>query len=404
MNTNINLRFFILCLSYKLHYPIFKIPSIEMKKITLVAHVDMDAFFASIEQRDKPHLQGKPVVVLASIHSKIIIATSYEAKALGVKVGQKITDADQVHIQYSNLAHYQKISQSIMNCLYTITPDIEIFSIDEAFLYLNGILQHYESITQLLKHIKQSIYKDVGLNCSIGLAPNKVLAKMASTERKPNGLFVLEPSKVQEYLYQKPISHICGIGHKMEKFFNHHGIYTCDQITKMPIGYISSHFGQTGRYLWYACQGKHLAGISRTKRAKTMGHSKRLEQKPYQMLDIKTSLDKLTLKLCKRLREHELKANQVQVTINSRDNRFQKRFTLRTATHYQKTLAPIYYPMLNDIPWPQIITQVSIQATCLVQNTQQDWLEVSQNKTESIMDKINQRYNKTVIQYGYLLD
>lgn len=368
----------------------------------LIAHIDMDAFFASVSQRDEPSLKGKPTVITANQYSSIIIAASYEAKALGLKVGTKISKQDNVAIRHCNHKHYQAISKTIMQCLYNITPDIEIYSIDEAFLDLSGIIQHYDSELAIIHHIKQTIFDKTSLPCSIGIAPNKALAKMASSENKPNGHCIITQDDIEPYLYQKPIQDLCGIGNKMQQFLNQHGVYTCDQMKNIPINFLSSRFGQIGRHLWYACQGISTSELSKPKPLKSLGHSKRLAKEPYLEPSIQSRLNQLTLKLCKRLREHNLKALTCQISVHTPQKHYKESFKLHRPTHSYHTLANLYTCMLSNLPWPLIISQIGIRVTQLTPHTQQDLLETELD-LDLLMDTINK--DGHTIQYGsFLLD
>ena len=162
------------------------------KKIFI--HVDMNAFFASIEQRDYPELEGKPVAVTNGEHGSCIITSSYEARAFGIKTGMKIRDGRKIcpHLvqRESRPKAYAATSAIIMNVLQNITPDIQIYSVDEAFLELTHCMKIYKEINHVVYKIKDLIYQKVNLKCSIGISFSKSLAKYASKINKPDGIIV----------------------------------------------------------------------------------------------------------------------------------------------------------------------------------------------------------------------
>ncbi len=168
------------------------------KKIFI--HVDMNAFFASIEQRDYPDLIGKPVAVTNGKHGSCIITSSYEARAFGIKTGMKIRDGRKICpylVQRpSRPKIYADTSTKIMNILQNITPDIQIYSVDEAFLELTHCMKIYKEISHVVYKIKDLIYQNVNLKCSIGVSFSKSLAKYASKINKPDGITYITKKKL----------------------------------------------------------------------------------------------------------------------------------------------------------------------------------------------------------------
>ena len=158
-------------------------------------HVDMNAFFASIEQRDFPELLGMPVAVTNGRHGSCIITSSYEARAFGVKTGMKLYEGKKIcpHLiqRPSRPNVYAATSTNIMNILQTITPDIQIYSVDEAFLELTNCMRIYKRIDTIIYKIKDLIYSSENLKCSIGVSYSKSLAKFASKLKKPDGITII---------------------------------------------------------------------------------------------------------------------------------------------------------------------------------------------------------------------
>jgi DNA polymerase IV len=231
-----------------------------------ILHIDMNAFFASIEQRDFPELRGKPVGVTNGTAGTTLITCSYEARARGVRTGMKIYEARRLCpdiIQRPARPNvYAAISTRIMHALAAITPDVEVFSVDEAFLdvthcqRLHGSPEHMARMTQrLVREVSD------GLPCSVGVAATKLTAKYASDVKKPNGITVIPPWEARARLQHVPVEKICGIGPRTAAFLARHGAHTCGEVAALPMNILARRYGITGKHLWLACQGRDTGAV-----------------------------------------------------------------------------------------------------------------------------------------------
>ncbi len=231
----------------------------EKKWETIIAHMDMDAFFASIEQRDNPDLQGKPIGILNSQEGTTIITCSYEARAYGIRTGMHLKKAKQLCPDFlpivSRPHRYAETSKAIMDALIDITPDIEIFSIDEAFLDLTQCKALYHYPKEVGQIIQKKVYQVSGVTCSVGVSSNKSNAKFASKLQKPNGLMVIPPWRVKEALAPHPIGKLCGIGPASQAYLKERGIETCGQIERISIEQIEKDLGVNGKRIWLMAHG-----------------------------------------------------------------------------------------------------------------------------------------------------
>jgi len=191
--------------------------------MAVIMHVDMDAFFASVEQRDRPELRGKPVIVGGPRDSQrgVVSTCSYEARKYGVHSAMPIVQAVRLcpHGVFLPGDHdkYAATSYKIRQVFYEFSPIVEVTSIDEAFLDITGCEHLYGTPTDLGKAIKRRIYETVSLSASVGIGPNKFIAKLASDYRKPDGLVVIQPSEVENWLAPMPVNKVWGIGQKTAK-------------------------------------------------------------------------------------------------------------------------------------------------------------------------------------------
>lgn len=367
---------------------------------TLIAHVDMDAFFASIEQMWDASLKEQPVVVTANPQSKTIIAASYEAKALGLKVGSRLQESSNVIIKHSSLAKYQELSQQIMNKLATLTPAMEVFSIDEAFLDFTGMENIYPDEETLINTIQSMILSSFGLTCSVGLSENKSLAKVASKVKKPHGSFIIPPNTGADYLSHKPVSTLCGIGDRMTKLLNQHGVINCGDIHKIPISLLSSRFGQIGRQVWHMCLGKGPTSLNLNHTLpKSMGNSACIKPDTYHYQDLYALIDPLCYKIAYRLRSQKLYAQSFTITLYQHKSKIQYHYKTETYTHYyddihQGALA------LSSLPWPLFITRIAIRTVDIQSTKHIDLLNSNSPHPEDVMDRVNQRFGSHAL---YLL-
>ena len=203
----------------------------------------MNAFFASIEQRDFPELVGKPIAVTNGIKGSCVITSSYEARAFGVKTGMRLYEAKRIcsHLiqRPSRPNIYTAVSTNIMNLLKNITPDVQVYSVDEAFLELTNCMRIYKNIDTIIYRVKDLIYSSENLKCSIGVSYSKSLAKFASKVNKPDGITFINKNNRDQYLSNADVDKLCGVSKGITRFLNEHGVYKCSDMKKIPISILS---------------------------------------------------------------------------------------------------------------------------------------------------------------------
>ena len=214
-----------------------------------ILHVDMDAFFASVEQRDNPELRGKPVVVGGSPEQRgVVAAASYEARVFGIHSAMPMSQALRLcpHVIRVSGRHsnYGAISRQIMAILRDYTPLVEPISIDEAFLDVTGCERVRGSAVEIAREIRRRIKEELGLTASVGVAPNKFLAKLGSDLHKPDGLTVIPPGRVQEFLGRLPIKKLWGVGKATEKRLADLGLKTVGQLAAYPADVLARNVGE----------------------------------------------------------------------------------------------------------------------------------------------------------------
>ena len=214
-----------------------------------IAHMDLDAFFASCEQRDRPAYRGRPVVVGALPgHRGVVAACSYEARRFGIHSAMPIAEAsrrcpDAVYLR-PDMAKYKQASREVFAVLETLTPVVEAASIDEAYLDVSGLERLLGPPETIGRDIKHRILEATGLTASVGIGPNRLIAKLGSEHRKPDGLTVIAPEQVLDFLAPLPVSQIRGLGRQTRKIIDRLGIRTIGQLRALPQAVLEQHLGK----------------------------------------------------------------------------------------------------------------------------------------------------------------
>ena len=225
-----------------------------------IMHVDMDAFYAAVEQRDRPELRGKPVIIGGLSQRGVVSTASYEARKFGVRSAMPITEAfrrcPQGVFLFPNHTHYVKVSMQIQEIFRDFSPSVEMLSVDEAFLDVSGMEKLYRSVAEMPWLLKERIRKETGLIASAGLAPNKFVAKIASDLGKPDGLLIVQPGEVLNFLAPLPLERIWGVGKKTAETLHDLGFSTIGDIQKASYKELQEHFDSFADRLYYLSRGE----------------------------------------------------------------------------------------------------------------------------------------------------
>ena len=242
-----------------------------------ILHVDLDAFFAAVEQRDRPELRGKPVIVGGIPPGRgVVSAASYEARVFGVHSAMSLTEAvrrcpDGVFLPVDG-RRYQQASRDVMAILRRFTPQVEPISIDEAFLDVTGSRPLFGEGPQIAATIKAAVRDDVGLTASVGVATTKLVAKIASDLRKPDGLVVVAPGDEATFLAPLPIWRLWGVGEKTAAVLAEYGVKTIGDLAALPPDQLTRRFGKHGGSLALRAQGLDDDPVHEGDPAKSVGH------------------------------------------------------------------------------------------------------------------------------------
>ena len=375
--------------------------------------VDMNAFFASIEQHDHPEWRGRPVAITNGLQGTCIITWSYEARACGIHTGMRLRKAYQLCPTLIRCpAHperYAAVSSTIMEALQDITPDIEVFSVDEAFLDITRCQRLLGSAPRIARLAKQKVLEVSGVLCSVGLSGDKTTAKYAAKLNKPDGLTVIPPWEARRRLEDVPVTELCGIADGIGAFLACHGVYTCGDMRNLPISVLGRRFGNPGRRIWYMCQGQDPEKIHvNVPPPKSVGHGKVVPPDTRDCKVLLIYLLHMSEKVGARLRRHRLQATTFFVGLRTREGWVGGKRRCAIPTDDGHHIMTLCRAVMREDWSGQGVHQVQVTALDPVDTGNQ--LELFQetaaprNSANAVMDAVNQRYGEFTLAPARLLN
>ena len=324
-------------------------------RIRKIIHVDMDAFYASVEIRDNPSLNGLPVVVGGSPESRSVVsAASYRAREFGIRSAMPCSMAkrlcpDAVFLP-PRFQRYQEVSRQIHGIFKKYTLLIEPLSLDEAWLDVTHNLINSPSATWIAKSIKEDILKELGLTSSAGVSYNKFLAKIASDEKKPDGLFIITPDNAQQFLLELSVKKIPGVGKVTYKKLQLLGIEKGDQLHAKSEAYLIQHFGKLGRYLFRIIRGIDERSVVSHRERKSIGIETTFNSDHQYGDEVKAELNSLLKRLSKRLEKSKKIGKTFTLKIKFEDfQQITRSMTSPSMELTEKTITQLAFKKLADI-------------------------------------------------------
>lgn len=329
----------------------------------VILHIDMDAFFAAVEQSINPGLKGRPVIVGGTPESRGVVSTcSYEARNYGVHSAMPMKQAQRlcpeaVFIDTSG-GKYSYLSTRILNILRQYSPYVEPVSIDEAFADITGIWKRYRSPQLTAESIKRDIFERHGLTSSIGIAPNRLVAKMASSSNKPDGLVIIPPEEVRQYLWVQPVGHLWGVGPKSVKELNKIGIITIGDLATASEKRLKDMFGIMGPGLIKMANGQGADQVRASHieyEARSIGHEHTFDKNTNDPDRVLGLLLYLSDRVSRRLRQSGCEARTVTLKVRKPDFKLVTRAV--TALGYFDTEKVIYTSAKNLLNKNRVLEQ-----------------------------------------------
>jgi len=386
-------------------------------KMNTILHIDMNAFFASVEQRANPTLRGRAMAVIGSEHRGVVLSPSYEARAFGVRTGMTYGEAKKacpgLVLVPADPAKYSHACEELLRIWQDFTPSVELFSIDEAFLDVTGCERLLGDPIRIAIRIKERVWQETGLTCSIGIGPNKLLAKLGSDMQKPDGLVLISSDDVAEVLEQLPVKEICGIGPNLTRALAAMGIRTCGELGRAPLRQLTANFGVMGERLQDMGQGIDddpvvTLAAQHEEESKSIGHSMTLTDDCSDISMIERHILQLSEKVGRRLRRGSYQGNTVSLTLRYADfHTFSRQKRLRHTVSLGLDVYAAARGILQDIRLDQPIRLVGVSVSGLTKHMAQMPLFEDERKRTFVaeaMDDINDRYGEFTVTWGTLAE
>jgi DNA polymerase IV len=379
----------------------------------MIVLVDMNAFFASIEQRDRFELQGRPVAVTNGDQGTCIITSSYEAREYGVRTGMRLREARRLCPGLLRVTArsqlYAEVSTRIMEALRDrVAPEIEVFSVDEAFIDATRVQRLHGSPEAVAQVVRQVIWEVAGLRCSVGVAGDKTTAKWAAKQRKPDGVTIVPPWESAARLRDVPVTELCGVGRGIGGFLAARGVRTCGEMADLPIGALTQRWGNVGRRVWLMAQGLDPEPV-RTEVAapKSIGHGKMLPPATSDERTLLTYLEHMAHKVAARLRRHRLEAQQFFIGLKTDAGWVGGRFLTPEPTDDAKPLVSLCRQLLEDAWLGQPAYQVQVTALDPgLADVQMDLFDRQEPRRAGVnraVDEVNRRFGAMALGPAVLL-
>lgn len=375
----------------------------------------MNAFFASVEQAANPDLRGKPIAVVGGHGRTVITTSSYEARSKGVKTGMAIWEGKrtcpELIIVVGDNKKYQFTSTKINEIFHDYTPEIEAFSIDESWLDVTRSLSIFGTAENIAYQIKARIKHQFDITCSIGIAPNKLLAKLASDMQKPDGLTIITPENVVRTLERMPIKELCGIGKKMERHLNMMSIYTCGELGRCDEARLTRKFGIIGRRLKQMGQGidtTPVVSFADENDVKSVGHSSTLERDISDPAEIRRFLLQLSEMVGSRARRYNVSGKTISLYVRYADffSSWGKQTTLKHYINLSDEIHRAALSILDTVELEQPVRLLGISLSNLKHQAEQLPLFEDERKklfATQAMDNLNDRFGRMSVTFGSLL-
>lgn len=285
-----------------------------------ILHADLDAFYASVEVLDNPSLRGKPVIVGGDPNARgVVSAASYEARTFGVHSAMPLRTAQRLCPQGvflpGRFGRYNELSRQVMAIFASFTPLVEPISLDEAFLDVTASRAAFGEGDAIARRIKQRVLAEAGLVVSVGVATNKLCAKVASDLRKPDGLVVVAPGEEAAFLAPLPVSRLWGVGPRAQQALREYGVTTIGQLASLPDGALRRRFGSHGAELALRARGIDPSPVVPSHRPKSVGHELTFDHDVLDPARLEATLLDLAESVASRLRRHNLAAGAVQLKL-----------------------------------------------------------------------------------------
>ncbi|MCG8555378.1 MAG: DNA polymerase IV [Proteobacteria bacterium] len=374
-----------------------------------IVHADMDAFYAAIEQLDRPELRGRPILVGHPGKRGVVTTASYEARPFGVGSAMPMALArrrcPQAVVVAPRFSRYAQVSSQVMEVFRSFSPEVEPLSLDEAFMDLTGAHGLFGDAQQIGSDLKRKVHAATGLRVSVGIAATKYVAKVASDVNKPDGLTVVPPSQTRPFLDPLPVSRLWGVGKKMLPRIHALGLRTIADVADADRAYLARELGALGVHIHALAHGRDPRPVVSERGHKSIGHEETLEQDVQGAEATKPLLLRAADRIAARLREQGVLARGVRVKLKTASFRLMTR--QRSTGRATDSAGPLYRAALSLLPefeWDEPMRLVGMAAFQLVSGSKPEQLDLfarndgqRRQRLDRALDELRGRFGHGVI-------
>ena len=378
----------------------------------MILHIDMDAFYASIEQRDQPELRGKPVVVGGGLGRGVVSAASYEARKFGIhsampgrRAAQLCPDA--VFIR-GRLDHYSSVGRQVREIFHRYTPLVQPLSLDEAFLDVTGSQRLHGDAVTIGHAIKNAIQTELDLTASVGVAPLKFVAKIASDLKKPDGFVVVDPGDVISFLDPLPIARLWGVGKVGQQKLQRLGMSTIKDIRRCDQQRLVDRFGKWGDHLWRLANGIDPRGVVPDYTAKQISHERTFSSDMTDVETLRAVVSYLCEQVARRLRNSTRRSKTITLKYRREDFRtFSRSRSIATATNSTIEILQIALELLDEMRdrQPRPVRLIGVSVSSLTYHDQPSQMslfemadtESSEKEVDKVVDELSSQLGRNKV-------
>jgi DNA polymerase-4 len=383
------------------------------ERLRRILHVDMDAFYASVEQADNPELRGKPVIIGGGKRG-VVSAASYEARNFGVHSAMPIFQARRLCpngiFLPVRMKRYREVSHLVMAILGSFTPLLEKASVDEAYLDVTGTERLFGPAVHIAEDIKRRVRKETGLTCSIGIAPNKFLAKIASDMDKPDGLTVISHESVQDFLKSLPVQKIPGVGKRTLEVLKKLGVVNVSDILRIPEDFLTRKLGKAGMELIERARGIDNSPVVPFSEPKSFSAEHTLPEDTGNIEEIRKHLLVQSERVGHDLRIHGYTGRTIRLKLKFADFRTITRSrTFQDATSSTTEIYKRAVDLLDHVDIRLKVRLIGVGVSTLTRGARQLSMldqgeKVKERALDSAVDMLRQRYGSTILVRGSVVD
>lgn len=380
---------------------------------TWIMHIDMDAFFASVEQLDNPELRGKPVAVGGSSDRGVCSAASYEARKFGVRSALSVVKARQLCpdliLVPGRMGRYKELSRKVMAVLHEFSPVVEQASVDEAYLDATGLERLFGPIGKIGRMIKNRVKEETGLTCSVGAAPIRFLAKIASDLDKPDGMSIIYPEQVKEFLCELPVAKIPGVGKKMQEGLKRFGVRKAGDLLLHGRDHWEGRLGRYGGILFDRARGIDPNPVEPVSETKSTSAENTFHEDTCDRMLLRKWLLAQSERVGADLRRHGFKGRTVTLKVKFSDfKQITRSRSLEQATDNTAAIFDVAVQLLAEVELRRPVRLIGVGVSNFGEKPRQmSLLEESQkqetDKLDKAVDAIREKFGKGALTRAELL-